>query len=621
MIFPEEVDVKAIHVMRFAVICLAVSGGCSGVVGSPDEGQDVFDAVQADAVYDVEDTIAGDLTDVPGDVTVVGDDSVAVDAADAVEDATDVHWDYRERWAVPEEDWSACPEVEYIGSKTLAQKAAYYDWAGVKLHQKPLDAPGHETYSAICEIVCDSDVPAEIVPDDQLPTCRNPLSENTGLWSSLYVASQAFRYAATHDADALASLKRTLNGTYQMLQITGVPGLYTRDMRDPDLPSQYCIEDEEPYASAATDNAKYARYVPRGENMVGNQFVKVDDDGCFLTWDPTLNEGNGAWFRHENHCTDPRFAGFCWQDNASKDEYAGHMFAAGIVAKIVDDPDVHAMAVEILRAVAQHMVDHEFMITDYDGRRTRFGSAFALAFDEAPGGNAVMALAWIRSAAIATGDPVLMATYYDCLLQMSGTLQCIDQPFEWDAPADYRTYLDTMDLAKGAKSNYDTINIAMLNWFNLVWFEPEKELRDIYVQKFRDNTKGPDLDGRDLWDEANPFMNMCVVSRMDPEAYDVVEVQKLIKDSVCTLKRFPTDNIRRAKDSTVYPEWKVSPRHGSLAEDQIPVEERCSSVFEWWGDPNSRETCAENLKTAEQPAGYLLPYWMGRYFGFIADDM
>ncbi len=580
------------------LVCLVLAAGCGG-----DTGDDVG--------------VPEDSVEVPDDSVEVPEDSVEV-PEDSVEVPDDV-------WAVPSEDWSRCDGVEYIGGKTLAQKAAYYDWAGVKLHQKPADAPGHEAYSTVYEIVCDGDVPTTVVPDDQIPFCRNTLSENTGLWTSLYVASQAFRYAATHDADALASLKRTLNGTYHMMQITGAPGLYTRDMRDPSLPSQYCIESEEPYASAATDNEKYARYVPRSDvDMVGNQFVRVGDDGCFLTWDPALNDGAGGWFRHENHCTDNRFAGFCWQDNASKDEYAGHMFAAGIVAKIVDDPEVNAMAVEILRAVAKHMVDHDFMITDYDGRRTRFGTAFAMSLDEAPGGNAVMALAWIRSAAIATGDPELIALYYDCLLQMSGPLQCIDQPLEWDLHADYRTYLEApgMDLAKGAKSNYDTINIALLNWFNLVWWEPDTALRDYYRQVFRDNTKGPDNDGRDLWSEANPFWNFSMVSRMDPATYDAAEAKSLVADAVCTLKRFPTDNVRRARDSAAaYPEWKVSPRHGSLAATAIPVDERCSSVFEWWGDPNSRETCAENLKTAEQPAGFLLPYWMGRYFGFIPDDM
>lgn len=610
---------KKIVVVLFALGFAGCASGESGIDAVNDVIGDVADDSGTDAGEDAAIDIALDsepdiLVDAPVDVVPDGDSGSIEDVPSDVETG----------WKIPVEDWSTCPQVEYIGQKTLAMKAAYYDWAGMKLHQKPWDAPGHQDYSTVYEINCDTEVPSEIVPDDQIPNCTNPLSENTGLWTSLYVASQAFRYATTHEADALATLKRTLNGTYHQLLITGTPGLYTRDMRDPALPSQYCVEDEEPYRSAATDNEKYARYVPRPDDtMVGNQFVRVDTDGCFLTWNPTLNDGAGGWFKHHEFCTDPKFAGFCWQDNASKDEYAGHMFAAGIVAMIVDEPDVRAMAVEILRSVAMHMVEHDFMITDYDGRRTRFGSAFALAFDEAPGGNAVMALSWIRMAAMVTGDQILIDTYFDCLLQMSGRLQCIEQPFEWDSPADYRTYFNDqgMDLAKGAKSNYDTINIALLNWFNLVWFEPDRELRDQYRQAFRENTFGPDRDNRDLWDQANPFFNFSVVSRMESDDYDKGEVKKLVEDSICTLKQFPTDNIRRAKDSTGYPEWKVSPRHGSLAENAIPVAERCSSVFEWWGDPNSRETCAENLKNAEPPAGFLLPYWMGRYFGFISQDL
>jgi hypothetical protein len=155
----------------------------------------------------------------------------------------------------------------------------------------------------------------------------------------------------------------------------------------------------------------------------------------------------------------------------------------------------------------------------------------------------------------------------------------------------------------------------------LIWFENDSVLRTFYRDKFRKNTKGPDGDGRDLWAEANPFMNMSLVSRMEPGQYDATEVKKMIEDSVCTMKRFPTDNIRRAKDATGYAEWCSSARHGSLAEAPVPVEERCSSIFEWWGDPNEREVCGADLRSAEPPAGYLLPYWMGRYFGFITADM
>ncbi len=554
-------------------------------------------------------------TDVPLD----GDATEQPDSEDEENQEDNMGWDYREAWQSPQETWSECPQEEYQAGVTLKDKAAYYDWIVPALHQVPRDSQGHEDYSRVFRIRCDANVPDTIVTNEQLPSCSFSLSENNGLWTSLYVASQAFRYASTGEADALEQLKRTLNGTYQMLLITGQDGLYTRDFRDPSLPQQFCIEDEEPYASATHENEKYARYSPPDEHMVGNSFVKIDDNGCFMDWDTSLNDGNGGWRSHPDHCTDPRFAGFCWQRNVSKDEYAGHMFSAGIVAKLVDDPDVRRIALDILSKVGPFLVENNFWITDFDGRPTRYGSAHAMSLDEMPGSNAIMALAWIKEAAVATGDENLLAVYNDCLLQLSGDLECIDQPFE--TPKDYREYLDTMGLALGCNSNYDTISIAELNYFNLIWFEENTVLRQEYRDYFRQNTQGPDSDGRDLWREGNPFRNMMLVSRMAPDSYDPTEVKTLIEEAICTLKRFPTDTIRRAQDASGYEPWCDSERHGSLAEQPIPVEERCSSVFEWWGDPNQREVCSEDLKSANPPAGFLLPYWMGRYFGYISEEM
>jgi hypothetical protein len=567
-------------------------------------GGDDGDSILADLAEDTERELAGDeTTDESSDTAM----DVPVDGVQS-----DISF------VPPREDWSSCAHVDYIGGMTLAKKAAYYDWIVPALHQVSPDTAGHEAYSRVFSIHCDGPIPATIVPLDQLPFCTHQLSENNGLWTSLYVASQAYRWAVTKDPAVLQQLRRTLNGTYQQLLITGKPGLYARDFRDPALPQQFCVEDEEPYASATNDNDRYARYVPPTAYMVGNSFVRIHEDGCFMTWDTALNGGNGGWVKDAQHCTDPRFAGFCWQRNASKDEYAGHMFAAGIVARIVDDPDVRSIAVDILGKVGHHLVDHDFWINDYDGRNTRYGSANALALDESPGSNAIMSLAWIKEAAVATGDEVLAAVYNDCLLQLSGELDCIDQPFE--IPKDYREYLDEMGLAMGCNSNYDTISIAVLNYYSLIWYEDDPHRRTEYRSRFRENTKGPDSAGRDLWAEGDPFKNFILVSTMEAGQYDQGEVIRLVEEAVCVLKRFNTDNIRRARDCRGYEEWCRSPRHGSLAEFPIPVEERCSSVFEWWGDPNEREVCGEDLATAPPPAGFLLPYWMGRYYGFIGAD-
>lgn len=161
------------------------------------------------------DTTPKGTTDTPDaiDVADVADVAKGVDA-DGVDQAGDAGgWDYRQPWSPPREDWSSCPEEDYLGGLALHEKAQYYDWIVPRLHQVPADAPGHEAYSRVFTIHCDGDIPATIVPDEALPSCQHALSENNGLWTSLYVASQAFRYTATGDQEALRQLRRTLTGT------------------------------------------------------------------------------------------------------------------------------------------------------------------------------------------------------------------------------------------------------------------------------------------------------------------------------------------------------------------------------------------------------------------------
>lgn len=612
------------HLLILLGLVVFVLSGCSSDTDENSGDGDMDKETELNQDGDMTETEDGDLdadtVDAEMEMPEQEPELDDTEAENEIEEEKETLWDYRVKWEVPTEEWSTCPDTEYLNGKTLKEKAAYYDWIVPKIHQVPATVAGHEDYSRVFTVNCDENIPEEIVDDNQLPTCTQNLSENNGLWTSLYVASQAFRYATTKDDEALYQLKRTLNGTYQMLQITGKSGLYTRDFRDPSIPQQYCIEDEPYYANAETDNERYARYTPPSDRMVGNQFVKIDDDGCFKTWDTSLNDGNGGWLKHSEYCTDPKFAGFCWQRNVSKDEYAGHMFAAGIVAKIVDDPEVRAIAEDILVKVGHHLVDNAYWVNDFDGRYTRYGSANAMSLDSFAGANAMLALTWTKMGAVVKNDPVLIDSYYNCLLQQSGEIiECIDQPFE--SPKDYREHLDTMGFMLGCNSNYDTISIGELAYFNLIWYEQDEELRNFYRGKYRENTEGPDNQGRNLWDEDNPFRNFNLISRMDPANYDSAEAKSMVEAGVCTLKQYQTDNIRKARDSSNYEHWCQSERHGSLAEDQIPISERCPSIFEWWGDPNQRETCGENLKSAIPPAGYLLPYWMGRYFGFISEDM
>ncbi|MFT6400623.1 MAG: hypothetical protein ACJAYU_005401 [Bradymonadia bacterium] len=511
-------------------------------------------------------------------------------------------WDHQTRWIGPELEWDRVREAD--GS--LAAKAAYFDWIVPALHQVPTDAPGHEDWSRVYHATCEADVPTEIVADEDLPICTFNLNENNGLWTGLYVASQAYRYAATGDAEALEQVLRTLRGTRRMMDITGTQGLYTRDFRDPSLPQHACPSNP-------------MEYVPPGSDMVGNRWVMVGDDGCFRTWDPDLAEGAGDWVRDADHCTSDEYAGFCWQRNGSKDELSGHLYAATLVAKLVDDPEAQSLALGILEDVIAHLIANEFWITDYDGRPTRYGSAHALSLDHIPGFNALLALSWTRSAASVTQDTEIIDFYEGCLLDYRDTDDCIDATLE--NGTDYRTYLTDFALLLGCQTNYDNVNIGMLSYAGLMLMEPNPELVETYRNAFHRGSRGPDPHGRNLWQQGNAFWNFTLTELMGADPEEPETAIAMVHDGIVSLYDFHPNNIRRDIDNIGVEVECVSDRHGNLAAAPMPVNQRCSNQFEWWGDPAQIENCTARPNFAQPPAGYLLPYWMARYNGFITDEM
>ncbi|MBI5527656.1 MAG: hypothetical protein HY897_15090 [Deltaproteobacteria bacterium] len=551
----------------------------------------------------------------PPDAGTPADAGADAGAPDSGADAGTAYaaWDETNRWkpaAMP-----ACPNPRNPTSKDLAGKAAYYDWLASKIHLVPETV---RPFSLAHNVTLAGDVPTEIVPDAQIPAVATyHYAENHGLWSSLFVASQAFRYAATKSPESLSVLRRAFGGTYRAMKITGIPGLFTREYRDNTIPGNECPAEGE----------EYAKPVERK----GNRWVKLDENACTWYWDPDANGGAGAMVKDDPaHCVDPMYANMCWQRNCSKDESAGHNFAAAIIYRIVDDPEIKAMAAEVLGGLAGHLVKNAYRLVDYDGIPTRYGSHYAMSLDELPGFNALGALAATRSGLTATQDDEIRDAYFNCLLQMKGARKCINQPTEYDAPYDYAAYMED-DLGINfacTMNNYDNVNMALLNFMTLVAHEGDPSLRARFRAAFHRHSKGPNASGQSLWDELNPHWNFVLVGLLEKDdaktmgvTMDEARATKMIDEGICTLKDFPETNVQRAADSTGYPETCVSQRHGSLTDKPVPIEERCTSLFEWWGSPYERQTCGADPKQADIPTSYLLPYWAGRHFGFINEDM
>jgi hypothetical protein len=427
--------------------------------------------------------------------------------------------------------------------------------------------------------------------------------ENDGLWSSLYLAAEAFRYAVTRDGEALATIEVLLAGEVDRMRITGVPGNFTRQYIPPGVAGIACPTDPQ-------------QYVPSADKR-DNRWVRVDAGGCVETYD-------GAAWVTSSHCGLADYSGWCWLDNVSKDEYSGHMFALGALSKLVDDAGVQATVRDLLGQVARHLVDNQLAIVDWDGRVTEHGRFWAYALDDWPSFNAAMTLDFFKLAAVATGDATLVDWYDNCLLQRGGERDCIGRPPE--SPRPYTDYLPESSLYVGehsCKSNWNNFSMHALSLHHLVWFEHDPATRATVQRHLEEDFFAPTDKTWPLADQHNAFFDFVFAAQKALGPGSTGPALDAVADGVCMLRQFPATKHHRAV--TCPPERCVLASctdrfDGPILDYARTAAERCTRTFLWWGSPYGPGDCTEDRRTIEPPTDYLLAYWLGRYYGFIAEN-
>ena len=141
-------------------------------------------------------------------------------------------------------------------------------------------------------------------------------SDNDGLWTSMYLGGQVFRYAVEPSEEALENIRESLAAMERLYTINPVPGFPSRS---------------------------FARsgYIDRLS-------------------DPE------RW----QHAGDPEWD---WKATTSSDEAIGHAFVFGVIAELIDDTEIRDQAIHLLDILLQHIVDNDFYLVDYDGQPTTWG--------------------------------------------------------------------------------------------------------------------------------------------------------------------------------------------------------------------------------------------------------
>jgi hypothetical protein len=486
------------------------------------------------------------------------------------------------RWSWGSPTWDQCDDAPLATAESLEDKASYFDEIARRLHLDP-----------VLKSVSDLRIVAGVSEEDATVADveLRELDANDGLWSALYLASQAHRYAVTGSSDALEIIRTLLEGERLRTEITGVPGLFARRYVLPGASGSSC----------PIDPAAYAVDPEKDDN----RWVQIADDGCAQVTDPET----GEWMTTD-HCVDERFAGGCFFDNMSQDEVVGHVLGLSAVARLVDDTEVRDEAVALLREVSLHLVRNQMEFVDWDGRVTEHGRIFS----------PIMALAFVRTGGAVSGDAEIREFYEGCLLQRGEAPDPTCVPW-LSAFLPLDRYLDVTLLYVGSnacQSNWNNMSMTLASLHAWLQLEDEPDMQR-ELRRILDESIMRYDSPRAMVVQHNPWWNfMWAADRPLGPGTDGRDMES-VRDGICALREFPASKAQIARNPGAPAHRAVCTGRldSSLTDAPLSPAERCLEPFLFWFNPYRLESCADDPARLGQPADYLLPYWMGRYYGFI----
>jgi len=140
-------------------------------------------------------------------------------------------------------------------------------------------------------------------------------SDNDGLWTTMYLAGQVFRYAVTQSEEALQNCREAMDAMERLFSINPVPGFPSRSF-------------------------ERSGYIERLHDP--ERWQHTDDE----EWD--------------------------WKSTTSSDEAIGHIFAYGAMAELMDN-DLKDRAITLIDTLMSHIVRNDMYMVDFDGKPTTWG--------------------------------------------------------------------------------------------------------------------------------------------------------------------------------------------------------------------------------------------------------
>ena len=279
-----------------------------------------------------------------------------------------------------------------------------------------------------------------------------------------------------------------------------------------------------------------------------------------------------------------------WKGDCSSDEIDGHMYGYAIYYDLAATIEEKERVRTLVRKIIDHILDHNYFIVGPDGERTRWG-VWAPSYLNGPwraqrGLNSLEILAHLRTAHHITGEPRYEEAYQD-LIQNHGYAE--------------NTRRQKLDLP--GHINHSDDELAFISYYPLLKYETDPDLHGIYLDSLEH-----------AWQierpERNPWWNYIYGALTENPCDE--------EDAVRTLREIPMDLINWPVENSHRLDITLDAERGRFGELQslsvLPYDEL--AISKWNGNPY-RVDSTTNGTDEDDGTYYLLPYWMGRYYGFI----
>lgn len=315
-------------------------------------------------------------------------------------------------------------------------------------------------------------------------------SDNDGLWTSMYLGGQAFRYSVTRSNEALQNIIESLDAMERLYTINPIPGFPSRSF------------ERSGYIDVLSDPERW------------------------------------------QHSDDPEWD---WKATTSSDEAIGHAFVFGVIAELIEIDSIRNKAISLLDDMMQHIVDNDWYLVDYDGKPTTWGRwnpEYVNGFPTSIGDrklNSSNIIAMLQTAYHFTNKEIYKDKAFE-LMDNHGYLENLMRPMSEIGKAPEGA--DDWAHMLSSSWNHSDDEMYFLGYWGLYRYAFNDELKNMYKESIIDHweVERPEKDG--LWN---------LFTAMVKDEFDLIEAIWYLQEYPMDLINWNVKNSHR-KDIKPIPE-------------------------------------------------------------------